>query len=187
MVKNPTPPKKVIDKFITQLQAEGNSAGNKKLQEKLSLSDNDYSWVKDYLINEGVIVPGRGRGGSVKLLNAEPQTAVTSIPKAKKPKTEPVQTYDEDYEDNTQPNEPLEVIKSKYIKVKDDLSAFKKGMKVVRPMTSMFSEEYAWNHSRTYIVTNVDNKYVYVQPHPNRKKEPELSALPRGFYTKNPH
>lgn len=168
MSNKPTPKQEYVDQLLDTIEEMGGSAGNKKLQETLGLSDQDYTWIKEYVVDTGKVVPGRGRGGSLKLPN------MTSAPP--KPKKEL----------NPDPPEekPLEEIQAKYKKLPDDISAFKVGMKIIRPMLDMFSEDYAWRHARTYKVTQVDRDRLYVVPHPNRKKEPELSALPRDFYEK---
>lgn len=189
MVK-PTPSNELINKFIDVIKDNGNSAGNKKIQDTLSLSDKDYTWVKDHLINQGLVVPGRGRGGSLRLVE---QATVTAVPKPTAPEPAPEPAPAPEPEVVASPEDLLDedltitidTIKSKYQRLKDDIKAFKTGMKVVRPMTDSLREEYAWRHMRTYMVTRTDDTNVYVVPHPNRKKEPELQALPKGFYVRH--
>jgi type I restriction enzyme M protein len=53
------------DRFIAVLTALGGSAGNGKLRESLGWDEGTYSEVRQALIDDGTIVPGRGRGGSV--------------------------------------------------------------------------------------------------------------------------
>lgn len=178
MSPNPTPSQELIDKFINELKSLGNSAGNKRLQGILNLSEKDYTWIKDYLITTGTIAPGRGRGGSVRLVEQQPQPEPA-------PTTEvEVQPDEASLTDETL-TITVDTIKSKYQRLKDDIKSFKEGMKVVRPMIEDLSEEYAWRHLRTYMITRTDDRNVYVVPHPNRKREPELQALPKGFYVKN--
>ncbi len=55
------------DKFITILTELGGSAGNGRLREALEWAEETYDTVKDELITDGLILPGRGRGGSVSL------------------------------------------------------------------------------------------------------------------------
>ena len=58
--------------FLATLEALGGSAGNQRLQTELGWADATYQRVKAQLIEEGRIVTGRGRGGSVALANATP-------------------------------------------------------------------------------------------------------------------
>jgi type I restriction enzyme M protein len=55
------------DKFIAVLRQLGGSAGNGRLREALQWVEATYASVKEDLLAEGAIVPGRGRGGSVAL------------------------------------------------------------------------------------------------------------------------
>ena len=56
------------ERFIAALSKLGGSAGNGKLREALGWDEVAYSDVKQALIAVGIILPGRGRGGSVRLL-----------------------------------------------------------------------------------------------------------------------
>ena len=56
-----------LDEFLGALTALGGSAGNVRLREVLEWDDAAYNSVKAALVNRGLIVPGRGRGGSVAL------------------------------------------------------------------------------------------------------------------------
>ena len=56
-------------RFIETLKELGGSAGNGRLSNELGWADRTYQRVKTHLIEEGRIVPGRGRGGSVALAN----------------------------------------------------------------------------------------------------------------------
>lgn len=70
-----------IEQFIGTLVSLGGSAGNQHLLEALGWQDSIYQRVKQQLIDDGRIRPGRGRGGSVALAES-----VSSLPK---PVTEP--------------------------------------------------------------------------------------------------
>ena len=54
-------------RFINTLKELGGSAGNGSLSAELGWADSTYQRIKSRLIEEGRIVPGRGRGGSVAL------------------------------------------------------------------------------------------------------------------------
>ena len=56
-----------LDEFLGALTALGGSAGNVRLREVLEWDDAAYNSVKAVLVDRGLIVPGRGRGGSVAL------------------------------------------------------------------------------------------------------------------------
>ncbi|NLF23561.1 MAG: hypothetical protein GX590_10435, partial [Lentisphaerae bacterium] len=53
--------------FQERLKQLGGRSGNQNLRESLGWDDTAYAAVKDYLVRQGAIVPGRGRGGSVQL------------------------------------------------------------------------------------------------------------------------
>ena len=55
------------DEFLGALAALGGSAGNSRLRETLEWDEASYEAVKSYLLGCRLIVPGRGRGGSVAL------------------------------------------------------------------------------------------------------------------------
>ncbi len=55
------------DRFLKVLTELGGSAGNLRLREALQWDEQTYDDVKAGLIAEGMIAPGRGRGGSVAL------------------------------------------------------------------------------------------------------------------------
>ncbi|MBB3102683.1 HsdM family class I SAM-dependent methyltransferase [Azomonas macrocytogenes] len=56
-----------IARFISTLEAMGGSAGNQRLREALGWQEATYDSIKQQLLEESRIVPGRGRGGSVAL------------------------------------------------------------------------------------------------------------------------
>jgi len=58
------------DKFLTTLTKLDGSAGNGRLREALNWSEATYDAVKSELLTEGVIISGRGRGGSVSFFDA---------------------------------------------------------------------------------------------------------------------
>ena len=58
------------DQFLAVLTELGGSVGNGKLRETLGWDEDTYVAVKDALIAESAITPGRGRGGSVSLGSA---------------------------------------------------------------------------------------------------------------------
>ena len=62
-------------KFLAALAASGGSAGNQRLQAELDWADSTYQRVKEALIETGRIVPGRGRGGSVRLAGTDTDKA----------------------------------------------------------------------------------------------------------------
>jgi type I restriction enzyme M protein len=55
------------DEFLGALAALGGSAGNGRLRDVLEWDEASYEAVKSQLLSRGLIVPGRGRGGSVAL------------------------------------------------------------------------------------------------------------------------
>ena len=66
------------NEFLEALRAEGGSAGNGTLRERLGWDESDYRDIKDALLADGTIASGRGRGGSVRLAGA----SVVEAPKA---------------------------------------------------------------------------------------------------------
>ena len=70
------------DKFVVVLTELGGSAGNSRLRDSLGWTEATYDAVKGELIDDGVVIPGRGRGGSVSLAGAEKTEAVQEKPTA---------------------------------------------------------------------------------------------------------
>lgn len=68
------------EKFVTVLTELGGSAGNGRLRETLGWAEATYNAVKEELVTEGVVIPGRGRGGSVALADAPRVEAVSDKP-----------------------------------------------------------------------------------------------------------
>ena len=62
-------------RFIEMLQELGGSAGNGSLSKELGWADSTYQRVKAHLMEDGRIVPGRGRGGSVALAKMSKRVA----------------------------------------------------------------------------------------------------------------
>ncbi len=59
-----------IERFISALETMGGSAGNQRLREALGWPENTYDSIKQQLLAEQRIVNGRGRGGSVAILES---------------------------------------------------------------------------------------------------------------------
>lgn len=76
------------DKFVTVLTELGGSAGNGRLRDTLEWTEATYDAVKQELVAEGVVTPGKGRGGSV-ILAGDRQEEVAedkpAIPASAKP------------------------------------------------------------------------------------------------------
>jgi type I restriction enzyme M protein len=83
------------NKLLAVLEELGGSAGNGRLLSELGWQEGTYQNVRAELVEEGLIVPGRGRGGSVAMASddeavAEPETPAPPPPpppKAKVAKT----------------------------------------------------------------------------------------------------
>lgn len=65
------------DKFLQALADLGGSAGNIRLREALNWTETAYDEVRDELLAAGLIIKGRGRGGSVALAGEAPVTQET--------------------------------------------------------------------------------------------------------------
>ena len=74
------------DKFVAALTELGGSAGNGRLREALQWDEEVYNAVKDELVAEGVVTPGRGRGGSVSLGGAVQAEVAEAVPVATRAK-----------------------------------------------------------------------------------------------------
>lgn len=68
------------DRFVAALTTLGGSAGNGRLREALQWDEATYAIVKDALVAEGLVTPGRGRGGSVSLGGAAEAEAEETAP-----------------------------------------------------------------------------------------------------------
>ena len=74
-------------RFINTLKDLGGSAGNGSLSAELGWADSTYQRIKARLIEEGRIVPGRGRGGSVALAEGKaPARAGKAEPRTPAPR-----------------------------------------------------------------------------------------------------
>lgn len=74
-------------RFINTLKELGGSAGNGSLSAELGWADSTYQRIKARLIEEGRIVPGRGRGGSVALAEGKaPARAGKAEPRTPAPR-----------------------------------------------------------------------------------------------------
>ena len=51
------------DRFVEALTELGGSAGHGRLRETLQWDEATYNAVKEDLLAEGIVAPGRGRGG----------------------------------------------------------------------------------------------------------------------------
>jgi len=72
--------------FVGALTELGGSAGNGRLREALQWDEATYSSVKDELVAEGIVTPGRGRGGSVSLGGAAEAEVEDTAPVAARAK-----------------------------------------------------------------------------------------------------
>ena len=70
------------DRFVAVLTELGGSAGNGSLHESLRWAEATHTAVKDELITEGIVITGRGRGGSVSLATAPKEEAKQETPPA---------------------------------------------------------------------------------------------------------
>ena len=77
------------DRFLAVLTELGGSAGNGRLREALQWAEATYNGVKDDLVAEGVVVLGRGRGGSVSLADKGEIAAEAAPPVAAPVKAAP--------------------------------------------------------------------------------------------------
>ena len=59
------------EEFLTALKELGGASGNVALRKHLDWDENLYWKVQGQLIERGEIVPGRGKGGSVRLSEAQ--------------------------------------------------------------------------------------------------------------------
>ena len=70
------------DQFVAALTSLGGSAGNGRLREALRWDEQTYAEVKDDLVAERAVTPGRGRGGSVSLAGAAEAQVEEAAPAA---------------------------------------------------------------------------------------------------------
>lgn len=65
---------------MAALQKLGGAAGNGRLRDMLEWTDSTYATVKDELVADGVVIPGRGRGGSVSINSSDGMKAEKGAP-----------------------------------------------------------------------------------------------------------
>ena len=70
------------EKFLQCLEAADGRSGNSRLRETLGWQEDTYWKVQAALIEEGAILSGRGRGGSVSLVTASEQVSPKQAAKA---------------------------------------------------------------------------------------------------------
>ncbi len=70
------------DRFVEALTELGGSAGHGRLRETLQWDEATYNAVKEDLLAEGIVTPGRARGGSVSLRNVAEAEAEEAAPVA---------------------------------------------------------------------------------------------------------
>ena len=73
------------ERFIQALRDAGGSAGNGRLLTELGWQEDTYQSVREALIEEGAVVVGRGRGGSLKLASRADEVEESVPPKVSKP------------------------------------------------------------------------------------------------------
>lgn len=64
------------EQFLHVLQEQGGRAANGKLRERLGLSEQAYTELRDGLVAQGAIIKGRGQGGTVALADPTLRKAV---------------------------------------------------------------------------------------------------------------
>jgi hypothetical protein len=168
-MSKPQPSQELIQKITETLHSNGGRMGNGKLKETLAWSDKDFEWVKTHLIEIGRAKAGRGRGGSLELLEAEK----FFTPKNKEEPEAPPQV-EEIFN--------LDVVKQKYKLLPEDVAAFKPGMKVSRLATHLYTtEENAWKYMNHYVVTEIKDNKLMVTPR-NVKGAAPIQTNPVRFY-----
>lgn len=66
--------------LLQHLPKNGNTAGNKAVQARLGWDDDQYWAVRDSLVDKNLIVRGRGRGGTVRILVREETKETVTVP-----------------------------------------------------------------------------------------------------------
>lgn len=183
-MSRPTPDKTLQNKFIGSIINNGGSVGIQKLFHALNWSQADYEWVMEHLLQEGIVRRGRGRGGSLQLVNPEDREKAAEIQNSKtpNPKGRPKKEITEGEFEEEEFN--LEEYKSKFVKLPDDPNAFKPGMKVYRlPSNLYLNESFAWRHMNSYVVDKVEDETLFVYPY-NIKGAESMSTRPVRFYVR---
>jgi hypothetical protein len=168
-MSKPQPSQELLQKITETLQTNGGRMGNGKLRETLGWSEKDFEWVKTHLIDIGRAKSGRGRGGSLELVDAEK----FFVPTKKEEPAEPP-PIEETFS--------LEAVKQKYKLLPEDIAAFKPGMKVSRLATHLYNtEENAWKYMNHYVVTGIIDGKLMVAPR-NVKGAAPIQTNPVRFY-----
>jgi hypothetical protein len=186
-MNKPTPGQELIDAFIGKLKEEGGQLGNGKLRSILGWSEEDYGWVRDAMIERGAIRIGRGRGGSVQLLDeterAQVQATRERVQEIREREREKIAEAPRGDSYRAGPAFDLEKVKASYEPLQD-INDFKVGMHIMRVPKHLFArEEDAWHNMKHYIVLDVIGDRVKVEHKDNTFLLPE-TVPPRGFYRK---
>lgn len=184
----PNPSNELIETFVDMLKKEGGQAGNGKLRLNLGWSDEDYAWVRDHLIETGVVRIGRGRGGSVRLLEESERVTVqetrVKVQEMREREREKVAEAPRGDSYRAGPTFDLEKVRAQYEPLPDDINAFKVGMHIMRVPRHLFTrEEDAWHNLRHYNVVDIVGDRIKVEQRQNTFLLPETVA-PKGFYRK---
>jgi len=175
-MSKPTPGKELIHKFTGTIIGNNGKMGTSKLKDALGWSENDFDWVKTYLIDTGQVKVGRGRGGSIQINTPEEQkTQQTKIQETEAAKQEAKNEEQEEIFN-------LDAIKNKYKLLPEDITAFKPGMKISRLPTHLYTnEEHVWKYMNHYIVTGIKDDNLIVVPRNVKGAEP-IQTKPVRFY-----
>jgi hypothetical protein len=173
-MNKPFPTEDQVNRFLGTLAALGGKAGNGPMLRKLGWSDEDYQWIKNNLLSEGIIRTGRGRGGSISMTN---DTTVT--PRFEKLTKEPQPSIETTEESEEEIN--VHEVKARYKPLPDTLESFTPGMRVVRPRFDLYPGDNAWRHLKHYVVEKVEREQVFVRSTAVKNSEP-YAAKPTGFY-----
>ena len=68
------------ERFLETLGHLGGSAGNARLRGELGWQEDTYQAVRAELVDDALVLPGRGRGGSVALANGKAAHAADTLP-----------------------------------------------------------------------------------------------------------
>lgn len=69
-------------KLVDQLPRDGSAVGNRTLQRSLGWTDSRYWVARDSLVDKGLVARGKGRGGSVRVIETEDVIDRVNIPVA---------------------------------------------------------------------------------------------------------
>jgi hypothetical protein len=176
-MNKPTPSQELISEFKGNILTQGGKIGTAKIKQLLNWREEDFDWVKNYLLETGQIKLGRGRGGSLQVnTNEQQENFLSKIKQAQEEQQEQTET-EETFD--------LESLKKKFKAIPEETSAFKPGMKVSRLQSHLFTtEEYAWKYMNHYVVTEVHDDKIFVVPK-NVKGAEALPTKPVRFYTRN--